>query len=225
MVLDAMPKSKKTINVFLVDRQLIFREGVRSVLSKEGMTILGEAAALSKVLSLLNALSPNIPDVVLLGVDSTSLTSPRDFNLVRQITVECSPNTPVILLTDYMGEKQFLRGIKAGVAALLTRDASPSDLLTTIRDVYKNGHSIIKNLFTLPRVASRILNQFQELFRIETTEIPSPIVADILGLIALGKNKKQIAYALKLDEQAIDGYLLSVLHKISSTDPLLTSAA
>ena len=84
---------------------------------------------------------------------------------------------------------------------------------------------MIKNLFTLPQVASRILNQFQELFRIETTEIPSPIVADILGLIALGKNKKQIAYTLKLDEQAIDGYLLLVLHKISSTDPFLTSAA
>lgn len=219
MTLDAMPKSEKAINVFLVDRQVIFREGVRSVLSEEGIIILGEAAALSKVLPLLKALSPNIPDVVLLSADLASLTSPRDFNLVRRITVECSPNTAVILLTDYMGEEQLFRGIKAGVAALLARDVSPRDLLASISDVRRGGHPIIENLFTSPRVTSRILNQFQELLRIETLELP-PIVAEILGLVALSKSKKQIAHTLKLDEHAIDGYLLSLLHKISSTDPL-----
>ena len=77
------------ISVFIVDRQTLYREGVRQALSaNESMSVVGDSAPSGEALTLVEAFAPN---VVLVDVDLPLL---RGLDLARQITTRC-PQTAV----------------------------------------------------------------------------------------------------------------------------------
>ena len=205
------------IKVFLVDRQVLFLQGMRMALSAEdGIEVVSESDKYEEVPSLVETFSP---DVVLMDACLPSL---RGLDIARQIT-QRSPGVPVIILTPYEDDDQLFLAIKSGAAAYLSKSITTEELASAIRRVFEGEHPISESFLTKPRVASRVLKQFQDLSLIgkgvEALVAPlSPREIEILGHVADGNSNKQIAHNLKISEQTIKNHITSILRKLDAND-------
>ena len=212
-----LPSKEEKIRLILVDREAIFRAGIRQILSShEDIEIVAECEPGEEVIGLVEDLFPNI---VLVDVNLPSLNG---IDLARQISRR-SPSTRVILLSSYPSEEQLFQAIKAGAGAYLSKNVSPEELFETIRKVYQGDYPINDYLLKEPKIAERVLRQFQDLSLMEgeigSMTVPlTPREKEILSHIAEGNSNKQIARIFHLSEQTIKNHVTSILRKLNAND-------
>lgn len=205
------------ITVFLVDKQTLYRQGIRQALSTcNDMNVVGECAPGAEAVGLVEAF---MPSVVLLDVDLPLL---RGLDLGRQITTRC-PNVSVIALTSSPDDEQLFQAVKTGVVAYLTKDISPDELAGAIRRISNGERPINDTLLNRPRVAEQVLRQFQDLTlmgkAMETLATPlTPRETETLKYVAEGYSNKQIAHVLGISEQTIKNHVTSILNKLDAND-------
>jgi DNA-binding CsgD family transcriptional regulator len=81
----------------------------------------------------------------------------------------------------------------------------------------------VENLLTKPRVAERVLKQFQDLSLagMAMESLAAPITSremEVLGYVARGYGNKQIAHTLNICEQTIKHHITSILRKLDAND-------
>jgi DNA-binding NarL/FixJ family response regulator len=203
------------IQVFLVDKNELFRQGVRVALSgREDIEVVGESDSDKNALSHLESLQVNI---VLLDINLPSLSG---LDLARQI-MQRSPNISVIILTPYEDEEHLFQAIEAGAAAYLTKEISTERLACVIRKVFRGEQVISESLLARPKVAERVLKQFRDLSfkRGRRAFLPiTPREAEILSYVARGYGNKQIAQILHNSQQTIKNHITSILRKLEAND-------
>jgi len=205
------------ITVFIVDRQTLYRQGVRQALSAdEGLSVVGDCAPGAEALTLIEAFAPN---VVLLDVDLPLL---RGLDIGRQITTRC-PGVAVIALTSFWDDDQLFQAIRSGVAAYLSKEISADELANAIKRIGKGERPINETLLGRPRVAEQVLRQFQDLSlmgkAMETLATPlTPRETETLKYVAEGYSNKQIAHVLGISEQTIKNHITSILDKLDAND-------
>lgn len=164
-------------------------------------------------MSVLNTLEP---DVVLLD---TELAFSSDPDLARTIKLKI-PTTAVILLTTKPSDAELFLAIRSRAAGYLQRDVTPNELITAIRKSADGLHPINDTLFSQPKVAEKVLQQFQDLsWGKGVDRFVSPLTpreTEILTLIAKGKSNKQIAAELSISEQTIKNHITSILRKLDA---------
>jgi len=199
--------------IALIDGYTLFRLGVRSVLeAKQNIEVVGEADNTDEALILIEDNQPNI------ALLDTSL--PHIFDLTWQMNRRF-PSISVILLAEEEDEEEVFKGLKYGVAAYVTRVIECEDLVDITKRVSQGGLPIIEKLFN-PNVASLILGEFRA-FAIEKRQgiTMTPLSfqqAALLGQIEKGNSVGQIASTMKLSEQAINGDLISIRHKLVANE-------
>ena len=201
------------IRVFKIDRQPLFRQGIRATLSRrKGIEFVGEGGVDEEVLS---ALEGSSPDVVLLDIDYPSLSGLKLCRRIKQLLASVA----VIVLTPQVDDEQFFEVIKSQASAYLSKESSAAELADAIRQCAGGEHPINGKLTDRPGVAERILRQFQELSRErEIAEFTSPLTRremEILGHMAKGYLNKQIAEALEVSEQTVKNHITSILRKLN----------
>ena len=205
------------IAVFIIDRQVLYRQGVRQALSSDNnLRIVGDSAPGAESLALVEAFTP---DVVLLDVDLPLL---RGLDLGRQITTRC-PGVAVIALTACADDDQFFQAIRSGVVAYLSKDITAEELSTVIKRISDGERPINDALLERPKVAEQVLQQFQGLSlmgkAMETLATPlSPRETEILKHVAEGYSNKQIAHTLGISEQTIKNHITTILGKLDAND-------
>ncbi len=205
------------ITVFIVDKQTLYRQGIRQALSTcNDINIVGECSPTAEAVSLVEAF---MPSVVLLDVDLPLL---RGLDLGRQITTRC-PNVSVIALTSSPDDEQLFQAVKTGVVAYLSKDIAPDELASAIRRISNGERPINDSLLNRPRVAEQVLRQFQDLTlmgkAMETLATPlTPRETETLKYVAEGYSNKQIAHVLGISEQTIKNHVTSILNKLDAND-------
>jgi DNA-binding NarL/FixJ family response regulator len=208
----------ENIRVLLVDAQVIYRQGLRSVISQEpGIEIVGESGDGLEALDLVEHLQPDVvvADVRLPGLEGLELA-----RKVRMAT----RSTAFILLSGAGDDEEMLfQAIRAGAAAFLSKDAAPSELLRAIRRAAAGEYLINETVLTRPKVASRVLREFRELNLVEKEIEPllmplSNREVEVLDYIARGNSNKEIARALKISDQTVKNHITSILRKLAVND-------
>jgi DNA-binding NarL/FixJ family response regulator len=205
------------ITVFVVDRQALYRQGIKQGLSaSKDIEVVGDCAPGPEAVTLIEAFSPN---VALLDVDLPLL---RGLDLGRQITTRC-PRVAVMALTSYPDDDQLFQAIKSGAVAYLSKDISADDLAGAIRRIMKGERPINESLLGRPRVAEQVLRQFQDVSlmgkAMETLATPlTPRETETLKYVAEGYSNKQIAHVLGISEQTIKNHITSILDKLDAND-------
>ena len=203
--------------ILLVDDHALFRVGMRQILEREpDFDIVGEADDGRAAYTLAVEASP---DVILLDL---SLPAPGGIDATTRIKREL-PSTGIITLAVAEDEDQLFDAIKAGAAAFVLKDVSPSDLVTVIRRVRSGEYLINDKVFARPAVAGRVLKEFRELAIYGQDAAPifaplSPREVQILDNIARGMTNKQVAYELSISEQTVKNHMSSILRKLSVND-------
>ena len=203
------------LTILIVDKQPIFRQGLRQALSLyEDMEVIGEYAPGPDTWNIVESLSP---DVVLLDVDTPSLDG---FDVARQIAIRC-PKVAVVILTSNPDDDQLFRAIKSGAFAFLGKDIAADRLAGILRRVGQGEYPINDSLLNRPSAARQVLQLFQSysLKNIDTLMTPlSHREMEILKYVAEGNANKRIASVLNISEQTIKNHITSIMRKLNAND-------
>ncbi len=205
------------IKVLVVDSQALHLEGMRAMLSQErDIEVLNGAKQDEQTLSLVQTTPP---DVVVFAPDRATADT---FMLVRRMK-QYAPTLPVIVLAEPQNQEALLLSIKSGAAAYLTNDASPEELIDTIRRTFHGQYLINEELFNNPKVASQVLRIFQELTMPGEELRPflaplSPRETEVIDLIAQGNSNKDTANQLGISEQTVKNHVASIMRKLVAND-------
>ena len=202
------------IRVFIVSRQLLFRQGIEHALSgASNMEVSGAAEVDDEVLSVIDTLPP---DVALVDTDAPSDSG---LKLARKIKQRL-PNVGVVVLSSNPDDAQFFQSLKAQAVACLSKEITADELIDVIGRVARGEHPINESLTSRPKLAEQVLHQFQELsWRSEAESFIAPLTpreTEILNYIAQGYLNKQIAIELGISEQTIKNHVTSILRKLNA---------
>jgi len=214
-----MPK----IVLMIVDSNPFSRSGLKQTLSQQDnvdiLEILEEEPDADGK-ELMSKISENSPDVILLDADYPSLSG---LELGRQI-IRHNPGSKVVMLSSnpYDNDAELFEVIKTGaVAYLRSKHCTTEALIETIQRAANGEYPINDSVNAKPKVAERVLRQFQELASSEKAvqDVTAPLTPkelQILTLIAEGNSNKQIATILGISDQTIKNHVSAILRKINA---------
>ncbi|GBC60147.1 DNA-binding response regulator [Desulfonema ishimotonii] len=197
---------EKEIRVLIADDHQLFREGLRQILVSLGnFTVAGEAANGQEAVDRARELKP---DVVLMDINMPGIDG-------IQATLALSEHLPaarVIVLTMYRQDDFVFNAMRAGARGYLLKDMGADELIGGIRSVYR-GNAILN-----PEIAGKLLDEFRRLSqgngKAGRTEILNPGEAEVLSLLARGKDNRTISNCLNLSRRTVANRVSSILEKL-----------
>lgn len=186
----------------IADDHPIIRKGIKDLLTEEGLCHVvvdvdcAEAA--------LTAIRREPWDLLVLDValpDKHGLEVLKEVKLLR-------PTLPVLILSLYPEREFALRALKAGASGYLTKDRTPTEIMTAVKEVLAGRRYIT------PSLASRIAD-FLELGRSGALhERLSDREMEVLRLLGQGKTVSAIAADLALSVKTVSTYRGRLLEKL-----------
>ncbi len=185
----------------LADGHQLFREGLREVLTTDGMAVVGEAADSRGAVALAGELTP---DIVVMDVNMPDASG---IESISQI-VKSAPNVQVVVLTVSVDENDVHGALTAGARAYLLKDARTNEIAGAIRQAAA-GHSVLSGevmqafVAQLPAYAGPI----SEVPALTTRELA------VLRLIADGADNAAIGQALSISKHTVKQHVTNILEK------------
>jgi DNA-binding NarL/FixJ family response regulator len=204
------------IMVMIIDGEAFFRAGVRQALSQQPDFEVLDCDPADGPLEMIDS---SLPNIALLG---SALGAHNGLELGRKIA-RYYPNTKVIMLSPNPDDEELFEVIKTAAVACLNRNTAAEELANTIRLASQGEYPINESLMTRPRVAQRVLKQFEDISSmgsaIETVIAPlTRRETQILNYVAEGNTNKQIADILGISEQTIKNHVKAILYKLNAND-------
>ncbi|RHW42029.1 DNA-binding response regulator [Neobacillus notoginsengisoli] len=179
------------IRIVLAEDQRMLLGAIGSLLNlEEDMEVAGMAANGEEAVKLVRSLEP---DVCIMDIEM-----PGKSGLEAAEELKDS-GCKIIILTTFARPGYFKRAIKAGVSAYLLKDGPSEELAGSIRSVME-GRRIYA-----PELMDDLYSEDNPLTEREM---------DVLGLIADGKNTKEIASELTLSAGTVRNYISTILDKL-----------
>lgn len=198
--------SAEVISVLLVEDDTPTRERLRDVLASEPGFSVTAAGALAQARA---ALETQAPRVLLTDLQ---LPDGHGVDLIRETRARF-PETEIMVISILGDEESVIAAISVGATGYLLKDAFPTDIAATVRDLVA-GHSpisasiarfIVRRAQRDPDAAARPL--------INTAKL-TPREIDILWGIAKGFSYADIASHLGLSRQTVPGHIKSIYRKL-----------
>lgn len=199
-----------TIQVLIIDDQMLVRQGISSLLSlSEQVNVCGLAADGDELLS---AVAQYSPDVVLLDIRMPKVNGIDALKMMKAHAID----TPVIILTTFDDHHLLIEGMQLGAKGYLLKDVSLEQLVDAIETVHQGG------LLVQPAITENILKGLQSLPN--TDYVMQPIEAltsketEVLRLMAGGCSNKEISTVMHRSEGTIKNQVSSILAKLDVRD-------
>lgn len=194
-----MTEDLTRIQVLCVDDHPIVRQGIATLLCVEpDMALVAEAANGREAIQQFRA---HRPDVTLMDLQLPGMSGVDAIGAIRAEF----PDARIIVLTTYAGDAQAQRALQAGARGYLLKNALHKELLDAIRAVHAGRKA-------LPSQASF------ELAGQVTDEALTPAEISVLRFIAQGNAYPEIARALALSEETVEGQVRNILSKLDAQD-------
>jgi DNA-binding NarL/FixJ family response regulator len=188
------------IKVLLADDHLIVRQGLKSLLEREGFGVVGEAADGHRAIELARELRP---DVAILDYSMPLLNG---IDAAREI-IQGDSGTRAVLLTMHTEDQYILAAIKVGIRGLVMKSQASEDLVRAIREVHSGG------FYLSPAVSRTVVEAY-----LKKTDPPAdPLSArerQVLQLVAEGKSTKEIAALLAISFKTVESHRCRMMEKL-----------
>lgn len=193
---------KKTapLRVLLADDHHAVREGLKALLQREGMEVVGDAADGRSAVAAARELSP---DVVVLDV---AMPVCNGVEAARQIT-SAAPGMAVILLTALTDTRFAIDALQAGVRGFVLKMQRYEELLEAIHAVWRGG------LYLTPG-ASKAMMDACVAADPQGGKPLSPREREVVRLVAEGHSSKEIAEQLQISVKTAEFHRGRIMEKL-----------
>jgi DNA-binding NarL/FixJ family response regulator len=201
--------STEPLTVLLADDHVLFRDGLRALVSTApDLELLGEATSGEEAIILAASLQP---DVILMDLKMPGITG---IEATRQILQE-SPQIGILVVTMFEEDKLVFAAMRAGARGYILKGATHAEMLRAIRAVGA-GEAIFS-----PAIARRLLEFFAQV-RLVTMPQAFPELSsrerEILALLAQGAKNAEIASHLVLTPHTVRNYVSNIISKLQVAD-------
>ena len=191
------------ITVAVVGEVRLYRDGLAHALEGEdGYACAGTAATLGEAVGLIEESAPDVALVDLAMADALAT--------VRALTEP--PDVAVVVLAVPDQDETIVACAEAGIAGLVTRDGSFSDLLEAISGAARG------ELATTPRVAGVLLRRVASLVAQQPAAVDRARLTvrerEIAGLLERGLSNKEIATRLCIEVATVKNHVHNILEKL-----------
>ena len=190
-------------NIIIVDDHLIFRQGLKSLMTLENIAnIIGEASNGIELLKLLTQLKP---DLVLMDIDMPHMNGLE----ATEKALELMPDLKIIAFSMFSDEEYYYKMIDRGVKGFILKTCGINELETAIKNVMM-GDSYFSN-----ELLRKIINNFghannaKPLMHENLTERE----VEILQQICLGLSTEEIAEKLYISPKTVKSHKSNLLEK------------
>ncbi len=196
----------ETIKIALVDDHVLFRNGLKLLLSNEpNMSVIIEAGDGADFLSQLSAKKQ--PDIVLMDIGMPNM----DGIEATRLAVERMPEIRVIALSMFGEEDYYYRMINAGAKGFLLKNSEISDVKEAIEQVM-SGNSYFSQELLYNVIKSFHANKEQ----VEVMATLSKREQQVLNEICKGLSNQEIADTLFISKRTVDKHRSNLLSKTNS---------
>jgi len=191
------------ISLILADDHPIFRQGLRTLLEKEGFNVLAESPDGLEVVGLAEKLRP---DVAILDF---TMPGQNGLEAAKQIQ-QVSPRTKIIILTIHREEQYVVEVMNAGVNGYVLKSEAATVLVEAIRETYRGDTYLSPGVSRFAADACLLIKTRGG----APTEVLSPRELQVLQLIAEGKTTRGIAEQLNLTVKTAESYRTALMGKL-----------
>jgi DNA-binding NarL/FixJ family response regulator len=192
------------IRIVVADDHPVVRDGLTAILGTQPeFDVVGEAGDGAEAVRQVMALRP---DVLLLDLEMPGMDGVA---ALRELH-ERMPEARAIVFTAFDTDERILEAVRAGAQGYLLKGAPRQELFQAIRVVHAGG-SLLQ-----PVVASRLLRQVRREPTPPAVEPLTPRELEVLRLLALGLQNKEIAARLSVTERTVKFHVSSILAKLGA---------
>ena len=196
----------RPLKVLLVDDHHIVRAGLRAIIGRTGIEVVGEAGTAAAAIEEAARLQP---DVVLMDVrlpDGSGVTACREIRAAN-------PHIRVLFLTAFEDDSALLATAFASAGGYLLKEIAAEHLIQAIRTVASGlsvlGPSVVQAVLGRMRTLAAADGHHPEIAPLSNQE------RRVLALVADGKTNKEIAAAIFLSEKTVRNYVSTILSKLN----------
>ena len=193
----------KKPNIIIVDDHLIFRQGLKSIITLENIAnVIGEA---SNGLELMDLLEDLKPDLVLMDIDMPHMNGLE----ATEKAIELMPELKIIAFSMFSDEEYYYKMIDRGVKGFILKTSGINELENAIHNVM-SGDSYFSN-----ELLRKIINNFGRPNTIKQTALDNLTDREIevLQQICLGLSTEEIAEKLFISPKTVKSHKSNLLEK------------
>lgn len=195
------------MKVFLIDNQILFREGLVSLFNDhQDFEVVGEAATAEETLEVMSELEP---DLILID---PNFPYGNDLEALKTIALDC-PNATIVILTNHDSEELLIQSFRAGASGYLLKNTPISKLIISLRAIEK-GEAVLSRVNT-----TRLIREFKRLHH----QPAAPLTGfehlteremQVLTQLAQGLSNTEIAENLVISINTVKVHIHNILAKL-----------
>lgn len=187
------------IRVLIVDRHPVTRAGLAAIVERENdMAVAGEAASGEAAIDMFFRI---VPDVVVIDPSLPGIDGSCTMLKIR----ESEPAARFLAVSNFVGDEDIHRVLKAGARGYVTKDAEPGEILTAIRAVRAG----------LRHISPCVAKALEQRVRHESL---TQREVEVLDSIARGSSNREIAAEMNLSESTVKARVKEILSKLAVND-------
>ena len=201
----SVTEAAKPISVVVAEDDLLLREGLASLLEREGFHVVGQAGDGARLIELARELHP---DLVLVDIRMPPTHSTEGLDAARVIRAE-SPTTAIVVLSAYVDVEHAMELLAEGERTgylLKSRVTDVEDFVQSLGQVAGGGSVVDPALVHELVAAQRKDDPLGELSERER---------EVLALMAEGRSNAGIASRLWVTEGTVEKHVSSILSKLT----------
>ncbi|MBL7259654.1 response regulator transcription factor [Paractinoplanes lichenicola] len=192
------------LRVVVAEDDVLLREGIASLLTREGLDVLGQAGDAAELMKLVRATKP---DLVVADVRMPPTHTTEGLQAAREIRAEL-PGTGVLVLSAYADVDQAMELLAGGRSIgylLKSRITDVQEFLSAVERIAAGGSVIDPGLVSELVTARR---------RDDPLAVLSAREREVLAQMAEGQSNSGIARRLWITEGTVEKHVRAVLSKL-----------
>jgi DNA-binding NarL/FixJ family response regulator len=195
------------VKIMLADDELLFRKGISFLIQREpDFEVIFEASNGQELVDFLSQTN-ELPDIILMDLKMPELNGVETTKVIH----EKYPDIKIIALTSYNTPSFISNMIDVGACAYIVKNATPEEVVATIREVNKKGFHYNEQVMQV--IHNDLIAGKQGKKTVFDNEVFSDKEISVLKLICLQYTTNEIADKLIVSPRTVEGHRTRLFEK------------